>query len=58
MSIHSGKIGLNFALPNYPKPFKLIGTISWVSPRGFGVKFDSVPAVQEEILKSFIEQEK
>jgi Tfp pilus assembly protein PilZ len=52
------KIGLNFALPNYPKPFKLVGTISWGSPRGFGVKFDKVPGSQSEILKSFIEQEK
>ncbi|MGD8991928.1 MAG: PilZ domain-containing protein, partial [Desulfobacterales bacterium] len=34
------KIGLNFVLPNQSKPFKFIGTISWGSPRGFGVKFD------------------
>ncbi len=52
------KIGLNFALPNFAKPLKLIGTISWGSPRGFGVKFDNVPGPQGEILKSFIEQEK
>ncbi len=52
------KIGLNFTLPNYPAPFKLIGTISWGSPRGFGVKFDNVSAPQGEFLKSFIEQEK
>ncbi|MGD9220314.1 MAG: PilZ domain-containing protein [Desulfobacterales bacterium] len=52
------KIGLNFTLPTYSKPFKLIGTITWGSPRGFGVKFDKVPAPESEILKSFIEQEK
>jgi Tfp pilus assembly protein PilZ len=51
------KIGLNFSLPPYSKPFKLIGTITWGSPRGFGVKFDQVSAPQGEILKSFIEQE-
>lgn len=52
------KIGLNFALPNYSKPFKLIGTISWGGPRGYGVKFDKVPAPQEDLLKSFITQKK
>ena len=51
------KIGLNFMLPNYPEVFKLIGTISWGSPRGFGVKFERVPASHGEILKSFVEQE-
>lgn len=52
------KIGLNFALPDFAKPLKLIGTISWGSPRGFGVKFDNVPGPQGEILKSFIDQDK
>jgi hypothetical protein len=37
-------------------PFKLVGTISWGSPRGFGMKFDGVPAQQGEILRSFVEQ--
>jgi Tfp pilus assembly protein PilZ len=50
------EIVLNFALPRYQKPFKLTGTISWGSPRGFGVKFDQVPVQQGEILKSFVEQ--
>jgi Tfp pilus assembly protein PilZ len=50
------KIELNFALPNYQKPFKLNGTISWGSPRGFGVKFDEIPMQQGEILRSFVEQ--
>jgi Tfp pilus assembly protein PilZ len=50
------EIVLNFALPNYQKPFKLSGTISWGSPRGFGVKFDEIPVRQGEILKSFVEQ--
>ena len=49
-------IVLNFALPNYQKPFKLTGKISWGSPRGFGVKFDEIPLQQGEILKSFVEQ--
>ena len=50
------KIELNFTLPNYSKPFKLTGTISWGSPRGFGVKFEEVPVRQGEILRSFVEQ--
>jgi Tfp pilus assembly protein PilZ len=50
------EIVLNFALPHYQKPFKLNGKISWGSPRGFGVKFDQIPAQQGEILKSFVEQ--
>ena len=50
------EIVLNFSLPHYQKPFKLTGTISWGSPRGFGVKFDEVPTQQGEILKSFVDQ--
>ena len=50
------QIVLNFSLPNYQKPFKLTGTISWGSPRGFGVKFDKIPVQQGKILKSFVEQ--
>jgi Tfp pilus assembly protein PilZ len=50
------EIVLSFTLPNYQKPFKLSGTISWGSPRGFGVKFDKIPVQQGEILKSFVEQ--
>ncbi|MGD9180904.1 MAG: PilZ domain-containing protein [Desulfobacterales bacterium] len=50
------EIVLSFTLPNYQKPFKLSGTVSWGSPRGFGVKFDKIPAQQGEILKSFVEQ--
>jgi Tfp pilus assembly protein PilZ len=50
------KIELNFTLPNYSKPFKLTGMISWGSPRGFGVKFGEVPVQQGEILRSFVEQ--
>ncbi len=50
------KIELNFSLPNYSRPFKLAGTISWGSPRGFGVKFSEVPVPQGEILRSFVEQ--
>jgi Tfp pilus assembly protein PilZ len=52
------KIGLNFLLPNNQKPFKINGTICWGSPRGFGVKFDSIPAPQEEILRSYVAQQK
>ena len=50
------KVELNFKLPDHLKPFKLTGTISWGSSRGFGLKFDSVPAQQGEILRSFVEQ--
>ena len=50
------KIVLNFTLPNYQKPFKLSGKISWGSPRGFGVKFDEIPVQQGKILKSFVEK--
>ena len=50
------KIVLNFTLPNNKKPFMLTGTISWGSPRGFGVKFDEIPVKQGEILRSFVEQ--
>jgi len=50
------KVEMNFALPNYSKPFKLAGTISWSSSRGFGVKFNEVPVQQGEILRSFVEQ--
>jgi Tfp pilus assembly protein PilZ len=50
------KVELNFSLPNHSKPFKLAGTISWGSPRGFGMKFDGVAAQQGEILRSFVEQ--
>ena len=50
------KVELNFALPNQSKPYKLTGTISWGSPRGFGMKFDGVPAQQGQILRSFVEQ--
>lgn len=49
-------IGLNFTLPNYQKPFKMTGTIAWGSPRGFGVKFDKIPASQGAILRSYVEQ--
>jgi len=50
------KVEMNFGLPNYSKPFKLVGTISWSSSRGFGVKFNQVPVQQGEILRSFVEQ--
>ena len=50
------KIVLNFMLPNNQNPFKLTGTISWGSPRGFGVKFDEIPVQQGEILRSFVDQ--
>jgi Tfp pilus assembly protein PilZ len=50
------KVELNFALPNQSKPFKLTGTISWGSPRGFGMKFDGIPVQQGQILRSFVEQ--
>jgi len=50
------KIVLNFMLPSHQKPFKINGTISWGSPRGFGVKFDEIPPSQGAILRSYVEQ--
>ena len=50
------KILLNFMLPNNQKPFKINGTISWGSPRGFGVKFDEIPPSEGAILRSYVEQ--
>ena len=50
------KILLNFMLPNNQTPFKIEGTISWGSPRGFGVKFDEIPASHGKILKSYVDQ--
>jgi len=50
------KILLNFMLPSHQSPFKIEGTISWGSPRGFGVKFDEIPASQGKILRSYVEQ--
>ena len=50
------KIVLNFMLPGHSKPFKINGTISWGSPRGFGVKFDEIPAFQSQMLRSYVEQ--
>ena len=50
------KIVLNFMLPSNQKPFKINGTISWGSPRGFGVQFDEIPATEGAILRSYVEQ--
>ena len=47
---------LKFSLPNRKQPFTFSGKIAWSSPKGFGVKFDNVNPVQEDLLKSFIEQ--
>ena len=47
---------LKFSLPNRPQPFTFSGKIAWSSPKGFGVKFDNVNPIQENLLKSFIEQ--
>jgi Tfp pilus assembly protein PilZ len=52
------KIVLNFMLPNHQAPFKINGTISWSSPRGFGVKFDEIPVSQGKILRSYVEEQK
>jgi len=47
---------LQFSIPNRPQPFTISGKIAWSSPRGFGVKFDKVTAIQDDMLKAFIEQ--
>ena len=47
---------LKFSLPNRQQPFTFSGKIAWSSPKGFGVKFDNVNPIQEDLLKSFIEQ--
>jgi Tfp pilus assembly protein PilZ len=47
---------LKFSLPNRAQPFTFSGKIAWSSPRGFGVKFNSVTPIQGEVLKSFITQ--
>lgn len=47
---------LKFSLPNRAQPFTFSGKIAWSSPKGFGVKFDSVTPTQGEVLKSFITQ--
>ena len=47
---------LKFSLPNHPQPFMFTGKIAWSSPKGFGVKFENVSPLQNNILKSFVEQ--
>jgi Tfp pilus assembly protein PilZ len=47
---------LKFSLPNRSQPFTFSGKIAWSSPKGFGVKFDNVTAIQGNLLKSFIDQ--
>lgn len=47
---------LKFSLPNHPQPFTFTGKIAWSSPKGFGVKFENVSPLQNNILKSFVEQ--
>lgn len=47
---------LKFSLPNRSQPFTLSGKVAWSSSKGFGVKFDDVTPLQEDLLKSFIGQ--
>jgi len=47
---------LKFSLPNRSQPFTLSGKIAWSSPKGFGVKFDEITPIQEDMFKSFIGQ--
>lgn len=45
---------LKFSLPNHPRPFAFRGKIAWNSAKGFGLKFENVSVLQNDILKSFI----
>jgi len=47
---------LNFSLPNYSKQFTFNGKIAWSGPRGFGVQFEEVTPLQNDILKTYIEE--
>jgi hypothetical protein len=47
-------ITLNFALPESASPFSLSGKVAWSGPQGFGVKFDTLPHPQDNVIKSFV----
>jgi len=47
---------LKFSLPNRPQPITFAGKIVWSTARGFGAKFDKVSVLQNDMLKSFVEQ--
>ena len=47
---------LKFSLPNHTQPITFAGNIVWSTARGFGVKFENVSVLQNEMLKSFIDQ--
>jgi len=50
-------IVLNFALPDSSPPFSLSGKVAWSGPQGFGVKFDTLPPPQNNVIKSFVEKQ-
>jgi hypothetical protein len=47
---------LKFSLPDHPQPFAFRGKIVWKSAKGFGLKFENVSDLQNDLLKSFIAQ--
>jgi len=49
-------ITLNFTLPGLSQPFSMSGKIAWSGPKGFGVKFDTVPLQQGKAIQHYIEQ--
>ena len=46
---------LKFSLPDRPQTITFAGKIVWSTARGFGVKFEKVSVLQNEMLKSFVE---
>ena len=50
-------IQLRFSLPGYSAQLNLSGKIVWSGTQGFGVKFNFLARDQEEMIRSFSEQE-
>jgi hypothetical protein len=49
-------VQFSFLLPQTPNPFNLRGTVVWSGSQGFGVKFESLPDKQMELIRSFAEE--
>ena len=47
---------LKFFLPNRPQPITFAAKIVWSTTRDFGAKFDKASVLQNDVLKSFVEQ--
>ena len=50
-------VQFSFVLPQSPNPFNMRGIIVWSGSQGFGVKFNSLPSEQIELIRSFAEEE-